>query len=731
MERTPVNPQSEELAENRNLSGELQNEIENPGDGNPTSASEPVKEPGDAPVPEITDINVSSEPVKEPADAPVPEITDVNVSSEPVKEPADVTVPEISGDNDSSEPVKVDEPVAKTQSEVKSDAAPVEHEEEKHLEVITEHTEEIEHDHEPLENYAQLSKEDLLQRMESFSQENDVNAVKNRIGAIKDAFQHIIQLEKDALLAAFLVAGGIKEEFEPRPDPIEEKFFDLHKKYQKRRNDFLQSQEKVRQDNLKAKQDILHSMKNILQQEEDMSRAFNEFHDLQARWRSIGPVPSASVNDLWMTYKLYSDRFYEFIKINRELQDLEMKKNLEMKMQLCERAEELLLEPSLNKALHEAQTLQHKWREIGAVPREKRTEIWLRFKGVLDKVFEHKRNYLDGQKQQFENNLKLKTELCEKAEAILATAFDKHNSWQEGLKKILELQTEWRKIGPAGKEHNDSIWQRFKASCDQFFRNKDAFYKRRKQEYAANLQQKTELCIQAEALKESEDWKTTTNELVRLQQEWKKIGPAGEKNEKIWQRFKTACDAFFNRKSAHFSDQDSQQGENLIKKEALIAEVLAYKIEGDASANLEHLKDFQRRFTGIGLVPLANKDDIQKRFRDAVQQHFDALKTTPGYRRPQGSRPSGDRPRERHDRHSSHSHGGHSHTQHAGSDEQRNLMNKVSKLSSEVSTLENNLGFFAKTKNASALREEYEQKIQQAKEEIARLKSRLTELRNA
>ena len=610
-----------------------------------------------------------------------------------------------------------------TPSTESSIAEPEVHEEEKHLDVLA-HPEELETESEPLEHFGQLSKDELLLRMESFSQENDVNTVRNRVQAAKDAFQSIVQHEKDIQLAAFLENGGVKEDFEAKPDPVEEKFFDLHKKYQKRRNDFVQSQEKIRQDNFRAKQEILQQMKNILQQEEDMSKAFNEFHNLQARWRSTGPVPSQSVNDLWMTYKLYSDRFYEFIKINRELQDLEMKKNLEMKLQLCERAEELLLEPSLNKALQEGQALQHKWREIGAVPREKRTEIWLRFKGVLDKIFEQKRHYLDNQKQLFEQNLKLKTELCEKSEEVIKGVFDKHTDWQEGLKKILELQTEWRKIGPAGKDQNDVIWHRFKASCDQFFKNKDQFYKRRKQEYAANLQQKTELCIQAEALKESEDWKTTTNELVRLQQEWKKIGPAGDKNEKIWQRFKTACDAFFHRKSEHFADQGSQQEENLKQKDALIQEVTTYQLQGDAQESLEQLKDFQRRFTGIGLVPLAKKDDIQTRFRNAIQEHFDALKSSPGYRRPAGGpRHGNDRPRERQHFASS--------SQPQGSEEQRSLMNKVSKLSSEVSTLENNLGFFANSKNASALRQEYEQKIQQAKDEIAKLKSRLAELRNA
>ncbi len=639
-----------------------------------------------------------------------------------------------------SSPVAENPPVAEVKSAATmtepaaSEAVEAPHDEE--IKVLSEmevHHEEIEA--EPIENFAHMGKEELLEKMEAFSKANDVNTVKNGAGAAKEAFQLIINAERETALAAYLETGGLREDFDYK-DALEESFFDAHKIFQKRRSEFVLGQEKLRQENLKAKNEILQAMKAILQQEEDMSKAFNEFHELQAKWRSIGPVPPQNVNDLWMTYKLYSDRFYEFIKINRELQDLEMKKNLEMKIQLCERAEELMLEPSLNKALQEIQTLQHKWREMGAVPREKRTEIWIRFKAAVDKIYDNKRGYLDSMKQQFEANFTAKSALAEKADALLKEVYEKHPQWQEGLKQLLELQSEWRKIGPAGKEHNDTIWQRFKATCDQFFRNKDLFYKKKKQEYAANLQQKTELCIQAEALKESSDWKATANELIRLQQEWKKIGPAGDRNEKIWQRFKEACDAFFNRKTAHFADQDQHQDANLIKKNELITTVEQFVMPTEPSEAIEQLKAFQRNFTEIGLVPLANKDDIQGRFRTAIQVHFDALKSKPEYRqafrsggdrqdRPERNdhreRRSGDRPQRAH----------HDHAPAAGNDEQRNLQHLVTKLNSEVQLWENNLGFFAKSKNASALKQEYEQKIQDAKDEINKLKLKLTELRNA
>jgi hypothetical protein len=626
--------------------------------------------------------------------------------------------------------------VTETKVEAQSipDAAPSEvHEEESiHMAEVAVAAEHEEVEAEPAEDFGHMSKDDLASKMESFSREEDVNAVKNRVQAVREVFQQILNHERDAALAAFLEKGGIKEEFDYK-DPLEEKFFNAYKHFQKRRSDFVLGQEKIRTENLRLKNEVLQQMKNILQKEEDMSKAFNEFHDLQAKWRSIGPVPPKHMNDLWMTYKLYSDRFFEFIKLNRELQDLEMKKNLEMKMQLCERAEELLLEPSLNKALQEIQGLQVKWREIGAVPREKRTEIWLRFKAAVDKIFENKRSYLDSQKQVFESNLKAKQELIGKAEELLKENFERHNNWQEGLQRLLNLQAEWRKIGPAGKEHNDEVWTRFKGFCDQFFRSKDNFYKAKKQEYSTNLQKKTDLCVQAEALQESNDWKSTANELIRLQQEWKQIGPAGDKNEKVWQRFKAACDGFFQRKSAHFADQDQAQEANLAQKNALITEVEQYALPSDPNEAIEQLKSFQRRFTEIGLVPHKQKDDIQQRFRTAIQLHFDALKSTPEYRqsaRERSPRPDFRERTERAPRGTGFDRG--SRTGGAPeSEEQRNLMSKMSKLNGEVQVWENNLGFFANSKNASALRQEYEARIQQARDEIKKIKDRLHELKNA
>ena len=582
-----------------------------------------------------------------------------------------------------------------------------------------EHQEELEA--EPLENFSLLNKEQLVARLQELVEVPEFNSVKSKVNAVRDVFHHIISEERASALSKFLEDGGLKEEFDYKADALEDRFNEALKKYNKRRSEYILSQEKIRQENLKTKQAILGQMKHIIQHEEDMSKAFNEFHDLQAKWRNTGPVPPQNINDLWMTYRLYIERFYDYIKLNRELQDLDQKKNLEMKMHLCEQAEELILEPSLNKAIQAANQLQNKWKDIGVLPRDKRTEVWARFKTAVDKVYDRKKFFLDELKTKHAGNLEAKNVLIAKAEELLSQPVQKHQQWQENMKQLLELQQEWRKIGPADKETNDAVWKKFKGTTDQFFKNKDDYYQKKKQEYAANMQQKTELCMQAEGLKESHDWKGTANELKRLQQEWKNIGPVGssEKNEKIWNRFRAACDAFFSVKKSHFADQDQQQEVNYTQKLELIESVEKYVVGENATDSLEELKNFQRQFTEIGLVPMAKKDEIYERFRKAIQVHFNALKTKPDYHKGFNTR-NEYRPAS----------ASHSNSTPASGDE-RGIVQKMNKLKEEVTVLENNIGFFAKSKSANALKEEYEQKINQAKEEIAKLKEKLKEIKSA
>jgi len=563
------------------------------------------------------------------------------------------------------------------------------------------------------EDYSTYSTEDLVILLEKYVAELEVPRFKARIANIRNFLNTAFSTAAESAKARFIEEGGNKDDFAPAIDPVEERFHQAIRKFNKKRAEYNERIEKQRVENLEAKNEILQQLKDLIQNEENMNKAFERFHELQARWRSVGPVPSANVKDLQLTYKFLIDKFYDFIKINRELQDLDQRRNLEAKLHLCEQADELLMESSLNNAFRKLHQIQDKWRETGPVPRDKKNEIWDRFKATCDKLFERRKEYLDQASGQRAKNLEEKIKLCEAVEAIHTEEGWKHKDWQDTTAKIGEIQAAWKKIGPADKKVNDEIWNRFKGACDNFYKAKNDFYHKRKQEFAANMQMKTELCIQAEALQNSHDWKTTTAELIRLQQEWKKTGPVGEKHsEKIWKRFRTACDAFFNNKSAHFSTLDKEHDENLARKISLIEEIENFVPGDDTHESFDQLKAYQRRWSELGMVPINKKEEINNRYKSVIDGHFEKLKGV-----------AGDRPRMRYQqKQENYRHG---EIPKKGDDERRHLMTKISELKNDVQIWENNIGFFAKSKNAEKLKSEFEEKINQAKAEISKLKSKL------
>lgn len=567
---------------------------------------------------------------------------------------------------------------------------------------------------EQVENFNALSREELVTLMESFLTEPDYNIIKLKINPVKNAFNDLVSHERQQQLEKHLEAGGEKDDFKYQADDFEIRFNSALRKVNKRRIEFHENQEKHREENLIAKQEILKQFKDIIQNEENMSRAFNTFHDLQVKWRAIGPVPSKNMNDLWMTYKLYIEKFYDLIKINRELQDLDQRKNLEMKINLCEKAEELILENSINRALSKLQTLQNHWREVGPIPRDKKIEIGERFKAAHDKIIERKKEHLEKLKEKHEEHQKIKTGFCEQVEQIVVDENIKHHELQEKFKQIQELQLQWRQTGPAEKTVDEQLWTRFKTACDNFYKQKNDFYNRRKKEFQVNMQAKTELCIQAEALMNSTDWRSTASELKRLNEAWKKTGRVDARmGDKIWNRFRTACDTFFNNMKSHFSEIDKEYEENYSKKLQLLERIEQFQSVDNREENLQQIKNFQREWTEIGLVPIEKKDEIFVRYKKLVDDLFSKLKI--------GERERNEiRYKEKivHLKTTPHSND-------KIGDEKRNLMHKISQLNNDVTVWENNLGFFAKSKNAEQIKKEFEEKINSAKSEISKLKQQL------
>jgi hypothetical protein len=430
-------------------------------------------------------------------------------------------------------------------------------------------------------------------------------------------------------------------------------------------------------------------------------------------------VPKTEVNNLWQNYHFLVEKFFDKVKINKELKDLDLKKNLEQKIELCEKAEELLIEPSILKSFKQLQRYHEMWKEVGPVPDDKKDEIWDRFKSATDKINMRRREHYKILQDDQENNLAAKTALCEKAENLLTQEVNSIREWQEMTRHFNELFKIWKSIGPGPKKQNDEIWDRFKVALDNFFTEKKEYFGKLKDQQVNNYNLKLDLCVQAEALRDSTDWRETTRELINLQNEWKNIGPVPRKNaDKIWKRFRTACDEFFSNKQNHFSSIRDEEGSNLKKKEELIKQVEEYVFEGSKSDNLSILKDFQRQWTETGHVPFKDKDRLQNAFRDAINKQLDKLNISNAEMNLANYRtkfdvikntPDGDRQVYR---------------------ERTFMQNKVAKLREDIMLWENNIGFLADSKKANLLKDEFEKKIEKAKAEVITLEAKLKFLNN-
>ena len=482
---------------------------------------------------------------------------------------------------------------------------------------------------------------------------------------------------------------------------IERGFKDLYGQYKTRRAAYVQELEKNKEENYQAKLAVIEDLKNLVEASEDLKETFPKFREIQNRWRAIGPVPQAKMKDLYDTYQHYVEMFYDYVKINKEFRDLDFKKNLEAKENLCEKAEKLSEEEDVVGAFRTLQKLHEQWKELGPVSKEFRESVWERFRAATAVINKKHQAYFESQKGNQKENIEAKTALCEKVEAIAQTEVKDSTDWNALTKDIENIQKEWKKIGFASKKDNQKVYDRFRAACDEFFAKKREFYSEFKNQMQDNLTKKVELCEKAEALKDDTDWKKTSDAFIELQKQWKEIGPVSrKKSEQVWKRFRAACDAFFDNRDKHFGSVSSEQGENLQKKRDLIEEIRNFEVEGKEEAR-EALREFQERWNAIGFVPFKEKARIQDAFRKAVNEKFGEFRET-------GSRYAGKAER-------------------AVRSERDRLVQKFMKKEQEIATWENNMGFFAASKNADALLEELHKKIDIAKQELAKLEEEIKE----
>ena len=494
----------------------------------------------------------------------------------------------------------------------------------------------------------------------------------------------------------------------------ESEFKALYAKYKESRQAYAEDMEKVKEANYALKLQIIEELKALLEKTEDVNLTFSEFRELQNRWKSVDMVPQAKAKDLWDTYQHYVEKFYDYIKINNEFRDMDFKKNLEVKTALCERAEALENEQNIVMAFKELQKLHDEWKEVGPVAKEFREGIWERFKAVTSVINKKHQHYFEQMKEEQKKNLEAKTLLCEKAEKIAQTVPAESSDWNTLSKEMENLQAQWKNVGFAAKKENQKIYDRFRAACDNFYNSKREYYANFKNVMQDNLKIKEQLCEQAEALMQSEDWKKATDQLISLQKQWKEVGPVARKqSDAVWKRFRTACDYFFENKAKHFDKVDEQYSGNLEQKLALIEEVKAYRIGETREDDINAMREFQNRWNAIGFVPFKDKERIQKEFNSAMDAHFADIRSLESEKKLNKFRRMV------------------AEVKNSGKGERglkferEKLVLKYKKMEQDIATLENNMGFFARSKNADSMIADIQKKIALAKEELARIEEKI------
>lgn len=550
-----------------------------------------------------------------------------------------------------------------------------------------------------------LTKEEILNRLQALV-DAPIETVRGEVESLKQAYYKIRRNEVDELKKAFIEQGGDEKDFTAPEDTQENFLKELLGSYKEKKAAYLAEEEKQKAENYEIKLQLIEQLKMLCESQDDFNKLYNEFKDIQQKWKEIKLVPEEHANELWKEYQTYSEAFYDLIKINNQFRDYDFKKNLELKTALCEAVEKLQDEKDIISAFHQLQKLHQQWREIGPVAKELREELWGRFKAASTVINKRHQQHFENLKAKEQENLVAKTAICEEIEGIDYAALQTFKDWDEKNNEVLALQQKWRTIGFTPKKHNTKIFERFRAACDVFFTKKTEFYKSIKAEMEKNLEKKRALCEKAEALKDSTDWKGTTEKMIALQKEWKTIGQVTRRHsDSIWKRFITACDYFFDNKNKNVSSQKSEEQTNLEAKKALIEKVKTMDESLDTEEAITTLKEWIAEWNEIGHVPFKEKDKVYKAFHEAVDAQFDRLKVDQRDRRMKSYRNNV--------------------SEMAGKgkgklySERDRLMRTYERMKNDLQTYENNIGFLTiSSKGGSGLVKEMERKIEKLKAEM-------------
>lgn len=578
-------------------------------------------------------------------------------------------------------------------------------------EVVNQVSESPKASEESLTNYATMDKSQLVAALQALLQQ-PVTEVKDDVAHVRMAFANIRKEELAKEKEAFLAKGNEEAAFAPATDELEEQFKSLYAEIKEKRAAYNAAQDALKAENLAKKREIISKINAIADDADNVNRQYGTVQQLQQDFKAVGEVPSENDTEVWKSYQQAVERFYDLLKMNKELRDYDFKKNLEQKQELCAEAEALDEEADVVDAFKKLQQLHISWREIGPVSKEIREELWARFKNASAVINKKYQTFFEERKANEKRNAEGKEALCVKIEAISTDELKTYAAWDDATKAIIALQEDWKKLGFASRKVNAELFARFRKSCDEFFAKKAEFFKRMKDELAANLAKKTELCEKAEALKDSTEWKKTTDALIALQKEWKTVGPVVKKHsDAVWKRFIAACDAFFEAKKKQNVNIHSVEHDNLKQKKEIIAQITAVveagSTETDAPAKV---RDLMKQWQEVGHVPYKEKDKVYAEYKAEVDKAFEQLDMKGKKARMANFENSisqmSDSGKVHHER--------------------ERLVRAYEMKSQELKTYENNLGFFnARSKNGNSLVKEMERKVANIKEEIAMLEQKI------
>lgn len=686
----PENPEIQNNEVNPAASQEAQTVNEN---ATPASAVEPeIAEPVTEPQPETS--------AEKPQEMPEPQ---PEVAEQPAQEP--VAEPVVASESPAEEP-KAEEPAQPEETLEQVEA-----------------------------EYANFDLEKCVAELEKLVGERNFNIIKQRVGVIRAKALEFLRERRRARQAEFEAAKAAAEaaaaelpegqeapaapEFNNEPDELEKRFNTAFQTFKDNKAAFIEELEQQKVKNLELKNNIIEGLKRLLETETNLKVLNDQVKEFQEQWKAVGPVPQTESTNLWQNYHFYIEKFFDIIRMNREMRMLDYKKNLESKLQICEKAESLLLNDSINQSFNELQELHRQWKEIGPVPDDKKEEIWERFKTASDQINQRRREHYDKLFAEEQNNYNAKVVLCEQAEELVAKPVEQVSEYNAVSDKLTELFTLWKTLGPAPAKLNDEIWMRFKSTLDKFFQQKKEYFQQIKDVQMQNYNQKLNLAIQAEGIADRTDWKQATDEILALQTEWKSIGATPRKySDQVWKRFRAACDKFFEAKAKFFSNVQGEENENLQKKEELIQKILGYEFGEDRNANLDAMKAYQKEWLEIGFVPRSEKDRIYTEYRNAINKRFAELKVSADDMRQNRFQsriddimrnPNADKLIDK---------------------EKNFLTTKLARLRDDIVLWENNLGFFSNSKNAEILTAEFRKKIESAKKEVADLEYKIKMMNN-